>query len=481
LAWQYLREAWEPELGEAAWARLARDAGAPSEARLDPFGETAPEPFARALALLDERAGRGDGALQREAGRRIALAWGQTYRSLARRVQGDPRRMLAIAAEEVLPWLLGPGCAAVADAGPASVLLRVEAPLPDAFLQGLLAGFAEVAGAPDARVAREGARFAVAWERAARPSRLAAVEVARWPYLAAALLPALVGGALAAREGFVAIPEWILTLVGVALLQLGALAANDYFDHRSAADEANFTPTRFSGGSRLIQRGVLAPRAVLALAVGCLAAGGVLGLGIALTLQSAHGAGLLQVLGLGAAGVAIAVLYTAPPVRLAHRGLGELAVGLGFGPLVVAGSYLVPRIAAGGGAVLSAEALAFSVPIGALVAAWLTINEIPDAPWDARVGKRTLAVRLGPRAVGAYALLLALAYASLALAAVAFQAWLVLLALLPAPLALRTLHLLRAHRAQPYQLLPANATALLLTLGTGLLLLGGLLLGARGP
>jgi 1,4-dihydroxy-2-naphthoate octaprenyltransferase len=98
-----------------------------------------------------------------------------------------------------------------------------------------------------------------------------------------------------------------------------------------------------------------------------------------------------RVLWLGALGVACAFFYHAPPLRLAYRGWGELAVALCYGPLIAAGTFLVQR-----GTVDPRLAL-LSVPLGLLIGAFLLINEFPDYRADAGAGKRTLVVRLGQR------------------------------------------------------------------------------------
>lgn len=477
LAWVHLEAGVREQLGQATWDELRQTAGGPSEVP-DPFEPFPAAAFATALRLLDERHGRGDGALVRDAGRWWAAAWARDYRTLTRRLRGQPRRAAMVLASEVLPWLLDePEAAALHDTGPTSIVLQARGPLPPAFVLGLLEGFLALAGVEGITVARQGERLAASWERAAPAESPAAmlVRLVRWPYLAAAVAPVVLGAALAWGHGAFDAPLLALTLASVVAFQLATNAAGDWFDRR--ADTANPTPTPFSGGSRVLQRGAMAPRALLALAGGLYALGIAGGLFLALNLQAQAGTGFATVLGLGVAGAAFGVLYTAPPVRLAHRGLGELAVGLGFGPLLVAGTFLVQSIAAGQGSAVPLDVLAFSLPLGALVAAALIIHEVPDAPWDALAGKRTLVVRLGPEgAVHAIALLLGFAYASLALAALAFAAWPTLLALLTAPFAVRAWRHLRAHHASPYRLVPANMTAALLPPVTGLLLAGGIVL-----
>jgi 1,4-dihydroxy-2-naphthoate octaprenyltransferase len=97
------------------------------------------------------------------------------------------------------------------------------------------------------------------------------------------------------------------------------------------------------------------------------------------------------VLGLGLLGVAAAYFYNAPPVRLSYHGLGEIAVGICYGPLIVCGTYLVQR------GTIAPSVIAVSLPLGLLITAFLWMNELPDRRADESTGKRTLVVRLGAR------------------------------------------------------------------------------------
>jgi 1,4-dihydroxy-2-naphthoate octaprenyltransferase len=88
--------------------------------------------------------------------------------------------------------------------------------------------------------------------------------------------------------------------------------------------------------------------------------------------------------------VPLAYGYTAPPLKLAYRGLGELNVFVLMGPLMVLGGFLVHR-AAGLGVALTA-----SLPIGCVVAAILHANNLRDLDDDRALGKKTLATIVGP-------------------------------------------------------------------------------------
>ena len=85
--------------------------------------------------------------------------------------------------------------------------------------------------------------------------------------------------------------------------------------------------------------------------------------------------------------------YTAPPLKLVYRGLGEMAVALGFGPIMLLGAYVVQTGRAG------AEPFVLSLVPGILIALILYVNEIPDRRSDAEAGKRTLPVRLPPATI----------------------------------------------------------------------------------
>jgi 1,4-dihydroxy-2-naphthoate octaprenyltransferase len=168
----------------------------------------------------------------------------------------------------------------------------------------------------------------------------------------------------------------------VTAAQLMTHYANYYFDLE--ADRANRTPTRWSGGSRVLPDGALPPGVALgaALVLGVVA----LGAGLALAMRASD---RLLLLPLAVVMTTLAWAYSAPPLRLAARGLGELttaAVVTLCVPLL--GYYLQagefhPRILA-----------ACLLPCLLQIAMLLAI-ELPDAAGDAATGKRTLVVRLG--------------------------------------------------------------------------------------
>jgi len=205
------------------------------------------------------------------------------------------------------------------------------------------------------------------WFMAARPRTLTA-----------AIAPVLVGTAAASADdqSF----RWLAfaaALLGSILIQIGTNLANDYSDAKRGAD----TVDRL-GPLRVTASGLVAPDRVLR------ATWIVFGLAVICGLYLATVAGPV-ILAVGAVSIAAGVLYTGGPRPYGYAGLGELFVFFFFGLVAVNGSYFV-----------QAEGLGWlpfglSVSIGLLATAVIVVNNYRDLQTDARVGKHTLAVRLG--------------------------------------------------------------------------------------
>jgi 1,4-dihydroxy-2-naphthoate octaprenyltransferase len=288
----------------------------------------------------------------------------------------------------------------------------------------------------------------------------------RLPFLTATLIPVFLGIAAAATDHHV---DWglaLLTLLGAVSVHLGLNIANDIFDALSGADDANVTPTMFSGGSRVIQYGLVTLRQMAVICAVCYA----IAIAVGLTLVALTGIGLLWV---GLAGVLISWFYTAPPLRLVHRGLGELAVALGFGPIMVLGAYYVQTQH------YTLKAGVLSIPVALLVMLILYANEIPDRSADAKAGKRTLVVRMSKDAVvRGYEVSVALVYVAIVVgAALRIVPWPTLIALLTIPLAISTARGLREHYDKPYEVMASLQNNVVLHFVTGLLLIAGTAIG----
>lgn len=294
------------------------------------------------------------------------------------------------------------------------------------------------------------------------------IKASRAPFFTATIIPVALGSILALRDtGAFLWLRFCLAMVGAIFVHAGTNLANDYFDHLSGCDEANPTPTPFSGGSRMIQDGIIKPKKVLYASLISFAIGGAIGLYLNYICKGN------VILIVGITGIFLGIFYTAKPLRIGYGSFGELAVGIGFGPLMVLGAYYVQA------QTLSLAVFLVSIPVGILIALVLFINEFPDYAADKSVGKKTLVVILGKKnAVILYHILLASVYALVILYVVfAILPVTSLIALLSLPLALKAFMVSKRNFEKIYELLPANAATIGLHSIVGLLLSVGILLG----
>lgn len=289
----------------------------------------------------------------------------------------------------------------------------------------------------------------------------------RVKFFTAALVPILLGSVVAWHgTGKFNRGYFLLALLGGIFIQAGLNLVNDYYDHTSGVDGMNPHHNPFSGGSRVIQDGLLSPAQVLWVSRICFSIGAAIGLFLDFVLPG-H---ILLIIGL--IGVFLAYFYSAAPVRIGYTGLGELACGLGFGPVMVMGSYYVQA------GKLAWQPLWASLPVGILIALVLYINEFPDYEADKKGNKRTLVVIMGKKkAIWFYPILLLLSYA-LIIVGVAGRMLppFAFISFLTIPVAVRAIKVARENFNKIVELLPANAATITIHLSLGLLLSVGHLL-----
>ena len=209
-------------------------------------------------------------------------------------------------------------------------------------------------------------------------------HASRPKFLVASAAPILVGSFLGyAVVGTFNWTLFILAFLAIMAIHSGANMANDYFDHLSGNDWANKNPTPFSGGSRYIQDGVLPPKSILLTALVALAVGSAGGVVILILTESTF------ILILGLIGLLGGFFYTAPPLKLGYRCIGELVIALLFGVFPVYGSYYLQT------GVVDTVPLLPALIVGILIFLVILINEFPDLNADAAVNKRTLVVLFG--------------------------------------------------------------------------------------
>ncbi len=271
--------------------------------------------------------------------------------------------------------------------------------------------------------------------------------------LPAAIVPVVVGSAVAA--GYQHLVWWraALALFVALALQVGVNYANDY------SDGVRGTDARRVGPVRLVATGLAPPRHVLAAALGCFAAACAAGLVLAAVTS-------WWLVLAGATAVAAAWFYTGGRRPYGYRALGEISVFIFFGVFAVTGTAYVQL------GRLTWLALAASVPVGLLACALLVVNNLRDIGTDAVAGKRTLAVVLGEQRTR----LLYVACALVPFGAAAVIAPLrpaALAALAAVPLAAAPVRLVRGGASGP-RLVTALAQTGRLQLAYGVLLAAGL-------
>jgi 1,4-dihydroxy-2-naphthoate polyprenyltransferase len=210
--------------------------------------------------------------------------------------------------------------------------------------------------------------------------------VSRWLVITrAGVLPmtltaGAVAGLLAVRSSHFALGWFALAFVGIVLAHVSNNLLNDLFDTSTGLDTGEYPRALYAPHpilSGMISRGRLVRTAIL------------VNVADVLILAILIGARGLTVLWFGLGGVLLNVAYTAPPLRLKKRGLGELDVLLVWGPLMIAGTYYSAT------GRLPWQVWPASIPYGLLCTAVLMGKHIDKLPWDTEAGVRTLPVILG--------------------------------------------------------------------------------------
>jgi len=280
----------------------------------------------------------------------------------------------------------------------------------------------------------------------------------RLPFLTGSLIPVILAAALSLFHGSVDIGRLILVLIGVGSLQVWANLINDYYDD-PGSDRINLHPTPFSGGSRVIQDRLMDAKTVWVMAMGFFVLGTAAGMWLALT-------GRPFVVVIGLIGFLAGYLYSAAPVSLMSRGLGEITIFLAFGPLITWGTYYVMT------GLLTWEAFILGIPLGFLITAVIWINQFPDVEADRTARKLNWVVRLGRDRSRFIYLILMLGPYPVVLYWILTQRgfWPCIVVTLTIPMALKAIKILSIHYQAYDEIIPAQALTIQTHLVLGLLL-----------
>ena len=227
-------------------------------------------------------------------------------------------------------------------------------------------------------------------------------------FLLVSVVASFIGWATAYQStNLFSLPLALFTVTGAVLIHAAINVFNDYFDALNGTDDNNVERLYpFTGGSRFIQNGIFSKRHTATYGAVLLASGVMIGVGLALGNRPALWA-------MGGLGVLLGWTYSAPPVYLNGRGLGELSIAIGFGLLIPLGADYIQR-----GSLHWAPIIA-GAPYALLVTNILYIAQFPDRQADAAAGKRHWVVRLDPASARWVYILLALAAFAILFVAVA--------------------------------------------------------------
>ena len=195
--------------------------------------------------------------------------------------------------------------------------------------------------------------------------------------LPAAVVPVLMGSAMAFGDGMFHFLSAVVALLCALLIQVATNFINDYADFKKGTDD----PKRI-GPLRVTQAGLVTPtqmkRAIWLTFF----------ITVLLSLYLVYRGGW-PIIVIGTLSIMSGILYTAGPFPLAYLGIADIFVLIFFGPVAVAGTYYVQALSVNWMVILAGFAP------GLISTAILTVNNLRDVVGDGKSGKKTLAVRLG--------------------------------------------------------------------------------------
>ena len=288
-----------------------------------------------------------------------------------------------------------------------------------------------------------------AWIQYARP----------WSFVMTVMSVGL-GGVLAFVRGWLDPLLLTLTLIGLVAFHAATNMANDYFDVKHRVDTTEAPTARYRQHPLL---GVGISPSTFTLVVAGLY---IFVLSVATFIAIFRGPIVML---FTAAGLFFSYFYTARPLMLKYRALGEPSVILIWGPLMTGGTYYVLT------GQIDIGVMAASLPLGILVGLVLFANNIRDIEYDRSAGIKTLAIMLGQeRSIKLYIAMIASTYVITALLVVGrFLTPLTFLTLLTLPRAIRLIKIFR--HTVPDTADPVTAQ---LTMKFGITMIAGILIGS---
>jgi 1,4-dihydroxy-2-naphthoate polyprenyltransferase len=195
--------------------------------------------------------------------------------------------------------------------------------------------------------------------------------------LLAAVVPVMVGSALAVSMNKFFLPYSLVALLCSVLIQVGTNFTNDLYDYLKGSDTV-----KRKGPRRVLASGLISVKEMkLAIIL-------VFGLTFLLGLYLVYSVGIL-ILWVGIFSIFAGIIYTAGPYPLAYNGLGDVFVFIFFGIIGTMGTFYLHTQE------ISILSFVVSIPVGALITNILVVNNYRDIDEDREANKKTLAVVIG--------------------------------------------------------------------------------------
>ena len=206
---------------------------------------------------------------------------------------------------------------------------------------------------------------------------------ARFKFLPQGVMPVAIGAALAYADGTFSWLTFILTFIASACVQVGLTMLNDTLDYSYGTDKLKLHEKNpYSGGSGAFAEGRIDPKSSLKVIIGLY----VVALLIAIYFTITVG---WVVLLIAITGAAISAIYSVRPFHLAYRGLGELAMLVGYGPIITMFAYYTQT------GIFSWDSVWVGIIPGFCMFTMILINSMPDAAEDKKANKKNICYRLG--------------------------------------------------------------------------------------
>jgi 1,4-dihydroxy-2-naphthoate octaprenyltransferase len=212
-------------------------------------------------------------------------------------------------------------------------------------------------------------------------------SLSRLPFYIVAVLPFILGNLLA--RNYAGQLDWTVLswgFSGMILILLSTHYMAEFFDYEADIAAAKLGKSKFSGGSQILQSGIISRRQALAASIIAL----VMALIVGILMRYHYKTGAFTI-PLGTIGIIGGLFYSAKPFQWSYRGLGEIWVGICYSWLIIATAFYIQT------GKITELVHWVSIPIGLSIFNVILINQFPDYQADRKVGKRNLVVRFGKR------------------------------------------------------------------------------------